>query len=199
MYVGSIDGSSSKVVLNTHSNAIYTNGYLLFVREHTLLAQKFDTENLELSGNAVPIAEQIRFDGNYNHSSFSSSQNGVLIYEGTLAPALNQMAVLNRDGSKITVIEGTQSVQEGAFSPDNSKIAYSSVDQRQHNEDIWVYDIVRKLSIRLTFNPKDENDPIWSPDGKKIIYTSVQGNGRGIFIKNADGTGDEKEAPFLRF
>ena len=191
--VGSIDGSSSKVVLNSHSNAIYANGYLLFVREQTLLAQKFDTGNLELSGNAVPIAEQIRFDGNYNHSSFSASQNGILIYEGNLAPALNQLAIINRDGSKITVIESTQSVKEGAFSPDNSKIAYSSVDQRQHNEDIWVYDIARKLSIRLTFNPKDETDPIWSSDGKKIIYTSVQGNGGGVFIKNADGTGDEKK------
>ncbi len=56
-----------------------------------------------------------------------------------------------------------------------------------------MYDIVRKLSIRLTFNPKDETDPIWSPDGKKIIYTSVHGNGGGVFIKNADGTGEEKK------
>jgi serine/threonine protein kinase len=191
--VGSIDESISKVVLNSHSNAIYANGYLLFVREQTLLAQKFDTGNLELSGNAVPVVEQVRFDGNYNHSSFSASQNGILIYEGTLAPALNQMAIINRSGSEITVVEGTQSVQEGAFSPDNSMIAYSSIDQRQHNEDIWVYDIVRKLSIRLSFNPKDETDPIWSPDGKKIIYTSVLGNGGGVFIKNADGTGDEKK------
>ena len=191
--VGSINGSISKVVLKSHSNAIYVNGYLLFVREQTLLAQKFDTENLELKGNAVPIAEQVRFNGNYYHGSFSASQNGVLIYEGNLAPALNQMAVFNRDGSKITSIEGTQSVQEGAFSPDNSKIAYSSIDQRQRNEDIWVYDITRKLSIRLTFNPKDETDPIWSPDGKRIIYTSILGNGGGVFTKNADGTGEEKK------
>jgi serine/threonine protein kinase len=191
--VGSIDGSISKVVLKSHSNAIYANGYLLFVREQTLLAQKFDTGNLELKGNAVPIAEQIRFDGTFNHGSFSASQNGVLIYEGNLAPVLNQMAVFNRDGSKITVLEGTQSVQEGAFSPDNSKIAYSTVSQQQRNENIWVYDISRKLSIRLTFNPKLENDPIWSPDGKKIIYTSDHGDGRGVFIKNADGTGDERK------
>jgi serine/threonine protein kinase len=191
--VGSIDGSISKVVLKSHSNAIFVNGYLLFVREQTLLAQKFDTENLELKGNAVPIAEQVRFDGNYFHGSFSASQNGVLIYEGNLAPALNQMAVFNRSGSQITVIEGTQSVQEGAFSPDNSMIAYSTVSQQKRNENIWVYDISRKLSIRLTFSPKFENDPIWSPDGKKIIYTSDHGGGRGIFIKNADGTGDEKK------
>ena len=191
--VGSIDGSISKDVLNSHSNAIYANGYLLFVREQTLLAQKFDTENFELSGNAVPIAEQVRFDGNYNHSSFYASQNGILIYEGILAPALNQMAIIDRSGSKITGIKGTQSIQEGAFSPDNSKIAYSSIDQHQHNEDIWVYDITRKLSIRLTFNPKDETDPIWSPDGKRIIYSSNQGNSGGVLIKNADGTGDEKK------
>ena len=191
--VGSIDGSISKVVLKSHSNAIYANGYLLFVREQTLLAQKFDTENLELKGNAVPVAEQVRFDGNYFHGSFSASQNGVLIYEGNLAPALNQMAVFNRSGSQITAIEGTQSVQEGAFSPDNSMIAYSTVSQQKRNENIWVYDISRKLSIRLTFSPKFENDPIWSPDGKKIIYTSDHGGGRGIFIKNADGTGDERK------
>ena len=137
--IGSLDGTAPKKVVNTHSNAIYADGYVLFVREQTLLAQPFDIGNFEVSGNAVPIAEHLRFNLNYNHGSFSASQNGVLIYEGGLGPAVNQLAFLSRTGEKIDIMRGTQSVYEGAFSPDGTRIAYSSTDLQQRNEDIWVY------------------------------------------------------------
>jgi serine/threonine protein kinase len=191
--VGSLDGTAPKKVLNTHSNAIYANGYLLFVREQTLLAQSFDADKLEVSGNAVPIAEHMRFSLNYNHGSFSASQNGLLIYEGGLGPTVNQLAYLNRTGEKVTRLKGTQSVFEGAFSPDGAKIAYSSTDPQQRNEDIWVYDIARSLSTRLTFDPKDDTDPIWSPDGKRIAFSSNRTSHASVFLKNADGTGNDEE------
>jgi eukaryotic-like serine/threonine-protein kinase len=191
--VGSIDGSAGKKILNVHSNAIFASGYILFIREQTLLAQPFDADNLELSGNAVPVAEQIRFNPNYNNGSISASQNGLLIFEGGLGPALDQLAIIDRTGNTITRMKGTQSVQEGAFSPDGKKITYSSIDTRQRNEDIWVYDIARSISTRLTFDPADETDPIWSPDGKHITFYSDRNSKNGIFLKNADGTGSDEE------
>src|SRR5208283_3139708 len=184
--IGSLDGTAPKKVVNTHSSAIYANGYVLFVREQTLLAQPFDIGNFEVSGNAVPIAEHLRFNLNFNHGSFSASQNGILIYEGGLGPTVNQLAFMNRTGEQISLMKGTQSVYEGAFSPDGTRIAYSSTDLQQRNEDIWVYDIPRSLSTRLTFDPKDDTDPIWSPDGKQIAFSSNRTSHASIFLKNAD-------------
>ena len=191
--IASLDGTVNTKLINSHSNAIYANGYILFVREQTLVAQPFDPDSREMKGNAVPIAEQVRFSLNWNHGSFSASTNGELIYEGGLGPATNQLAYFDRTGKNITIVKGSQSVFEGSFSPDASKIAYSSVDQQQRNEDIWVYDIVRSLSTRLTFDPKDDTDPIWSPDGKKIIFSSNRSGPYSVYVKNADGTGNEDE------
>ncbi|HEX9656570.1 MAG TPA: protein kinase [Bacteroidota bacterium] len=191
--IGSLDGTLNKKLLNTHSNAIYASGYLLFVREQTLVAQQFEADNLNLKGNAVPIAEQVRFSLNWNRGSFSASQNGVLLYEGGLGPATNQLAIFDRTGKIVTVMKGTQSVFEGSFSPDVTKIAFSSVDPQRRNEDIWVFDIARSISTRLTFDPKDDTDPIWSPDGKQIIFSSNRSSRESVFLKNADGTGSEAE------
>lgn len=191
--VGSLDGTLKKKLVNTHSNAIYASGYLLFVREQTLVAQLFDVDDLDLNGNAVPIAEQLRFYEGWNHGSFTVSQQGVLIYEGGIGPAINQLAVVDRTGENITIMKGTQSVFEGSFSPDVSKIAFSSVDLQRRNLDIWVHDIARSISTRLTFDPKDDTDPVWSPDGKQIVFSSTRTGSANVFLKNADGTGTEEE------
>jgi eukaryotic-like serine/threonine-protein kinase len=191
--IGSIDGSPPKKLLNARSNAVFADGYIIFVRELALMAQPFDPAKLELSGNAVPIAEQVRFNQNWNRGSFSVSQNGILIYEGGGGGALNQLAILDRTGKDVAIMKGTQSVFEGAFSPDGGRIAYSSVDQQQRNEDIWVYDIARGISTRLTFDPATETDPVWSPDGKKIVFSSDRKGNATLFMKNADGTGSEEQ------
>ncbi|MDP1675269.1 MAG: protein kinase [Bacteroidota bacterium] len=191
--IGSLDGTFNEKLLNTHSNVIYANGYILFVREQTLVAQPFDPDNFSLKGNAVPIAEQVRFSLNWNRGSFSVSQTGVLIYEGGLGPATNQLAMFDRTGKNVTVMKGTQSVFEASFSPDVTKIAFSSVDPQRRNEDIWVFDIARSISTRLTFDPKDDTDPIWSPDGKRIVFSSNRSRQESVFLKNADGTGSETE------
>jgi eukaryotic-like serine/threonine-protein kinase len=193
VFVASLDGTVNRQLLNTHSNAIYADGYVLFVREQTLMAQPFDAGNLQLSGNAVPIAEQVRFNGGWNRGSFTVSQQGLLMYEGGLGPAINQLAIFDRRGENVTVMKGAQYVFEGAFSPDVRKIAFSSVDPQRRNEDIWVYDIVRSLSTRLTFDPKDDTDPAWSPDGKRIVFSSNRAGTANIYVKNADGTGTEEE------
>ncbi|MBI2428498.1 MAG: serine/threonine-protein kinase [Ignavibacteriales bacterium] len=191
--VGSLDGTPGKKLINTHSNAIYANGYLLFVREQTLVAQPFDADDLSVNGNAVPIAEQLRFSLNWNRGSFSASESGVLIYEGGLGPATNQLAMFDRTGKNVVVMKGTQSVFEASFSPDMTKIAFSSVDPQRRNEDIWVYDLARSISTRLTFDQKDDTDPIWSPDGKRIVFSSNRSNRETVLLKNADGTGSETE------
>ncbi len=192
VYVGSLDGEPRKKLLNTRSNAIYASGHVLFVREATLVAQAFDADRLELTGNAVPIAEQVRFNQNWNRGSFSASQNGMLIYEGGVGPAINQLAIFDRTGKNVTIMKGTQSVFEGAFSPDQRKIAFSSIDPNQRNEDIWVYDIARSITTRLTFDPGTETDPVWSPDGKQVVFASDRLKNTLLYVKNSDGTGNDQ-------
>ncbi len=193
VYAGSLDGQLKKELLNTHSNAMYADGYLLFVREQSLMATPFDAGNMQLTGNAVPIAEQVRFNEGWNRGSFTVSQQGLLMYEGGVGPAINQLAMFDRTGEHVTAMKGAQFVFEASFSPDGRKIAFSSVDPQRRNEDIWVYDIASSLSTRLTFDPKDDTDPVWSPEGKRIAFSSNRSGTANLYVKNSDGTGSEVE------
>jgi hypothetical protein len=83
IYLGSLDSGERKLLLNaTSANALYTQGYLLFLRETTLIAQPFDTRRLALTGDAFPIADQIRISGSTQpYAYFSASENGALAYQ----------------------------------------------------------------------------------------------------------------------
>ena len=79
--VGSLDSPDSQFVLEARSNAAYQDGYLLFVRDGTLLAQPFDPDRLKLVGDAVPLAERVRSDPLMGRSVFSVSAGSTLAYE----------------------------------------------------------------------------------------------------------------------
>jgi serine/threonine protein kinase len=82
VYVGSLDSKETKRILDTDYNALYAPpGYLLFVREAALMAQPFDAGKLALTGNAVPIAEQVGLNAASRVSHFTVSESGVLVFE----------------------------------------------------------------------------------------------------------------------
>jgi serine/threonine protein kinase len=82
VYVGSLDGKTRKKIMNVHSNAYFANGYLIYTRDNTLIAQKFDTGSLELTGDAIPLAENIQYSNIFSRGAFTPSTNGLLIYLG---------------------------------------------------------------------------------------------------------------------
>src|SRR5262249_45411052 len=83
IYVASIDGKENKLILNARSNPVYANGYLLFVREKVLLAQRFATGRLELEGDPTPLAEQVSYEAGFFRGVFSASTNGALTYQSS--------------------------------------------------------------------------------------------------------------------
>src|SRR5437763_1124685 len=80
IYVGSLDSSEYKFILNDDTYAIYASGHLLFWRDGALMAQPFDAQSLQLSGEAVPIAEQVQMNLTEIRAVFSASENGVLVF-----------------------------------------------------------------------------------------------------------------------
>ncbi len=81
VYASSMDGKENKLVVHTTANAIYANGYLLYLRGSTLLAQRFDQSSLQLSGDPVSIADGVINDPGFNLSVISASQTGILLYQ----------------------------------------------------------------------------------------------------------------------
>jgi eukaryotic-like serine/threonine-protein kinase len=190
--IGSLDSKESKILMQTHSGAIYSSGHILFLRESTLMAQAFDVKRLELIGNPIPVADPVLEDEATLQLLVSASQNGLLGYmEGTSNTA-RELLVVDRGGKNVGGMPGPDAYLGPRWSPDGKKLLYTL---EAAGYDIWSYDIARQVKTRLTFasgSSQANFAAIWSPDGKRIAYASSRGGKFGLYEKPIDGAGNEK-------
>jgi Tol biopolymer transport system component len=188
IYAGALGSKEQVLVLRNDSKAIYAPpGYLLFVRNGTLMAQRLNTSKLAVEGDAVPVAEHV--DGR----DFTVSSNGVLLFrEGGVATA-SQLIWYDRAGKQGELaLPETAHFSDPRLSPDGSKLAVTIADSPA-TADIWVIDMARKAKSRITFGPGENLAPVWWPDGRSIVFGSNRDGGYAIYRRAADGTGaDEK-------
>jgi eukaryotic-like serine/threonine-protein kinase len=190
IYVGSVDGKESKFVISADSTPAYAPpGYLLFLRERTLMAQPFDAEKLQVTGDPFPIAEQVGFNPANGRAFFSVSDNGVLVYR-TRVFNDNQLAWVDRTGKQIAPIGSPGQILSVALSPDDKRIAETRADNQSGAQDIWI--IEQQRETRFTFDPANEASPVWSPDGSQIAFNSSRAGAFDIYVKASNGAGNEE-------
>jgi len=194
IYLASLDSTERKLLFNADaSNVVFSQGHLLFLREATLMAQPFDTQRLELTGEAFPIAEQIQIRSRGEpHGNFSASENGVLAYQTGVAAGGSQLTWFDRTGKQIGVLGDRAGYGDVWLSPDGRRVSVSLPDQAARTRDIWVYDVARGLKTRFTFDPTTERAPIWSPDGARIVVNSNRKGNFDLYLKPASGAGTEE-------
>ncbi|HKW24466.1 MAG TPA: protein kinase [Terriglobales bacterium] len=194
IFVGALGSKERRLILHNAWPGIYANGYLLFLRDDTLMAQPFDTSKLTIIGNSVPLAEHLTANSPTVYGVFSASNNGVLIlHTGGGTGSGMQLMWFDRSGKSLgQVISGTDLFPNPAPSPDGLRLAYSLFDSGK--ADIWVLDLKHQTRTRITFGPHLQGNPVWTPDGKSLIYSSIRvpGGLQHMYKKAADGTGGEE-------
>ena len=190
IFVASVDGEDEKQLLPVLSNARYVApGYLVYARDGSLRAQKFDLERLELSGDPILLMEDVQYMGLYQSHIFSLSDNGLLAYAEGTGVLTRQLTWVDRRG----VILGMVGEPGNYFSPrlsrDGKRIAYDQSEATTDSGDIWVLDLERGISTRLTFDPRNESSPIWSPDDRHLFFFGDYPGRSDIFTISSDGTG----------
>ena len=190
--LGSIDTTSSRTLfeMGNVSRVEYAHeGYILYVEQDNLMALPFDAGKLEVTGEPKPIA--MRIGRAYNTYAFSVSDNGTLLYQTSDQSSSSELVWVDRAGNRIQSVGQRDIYFDVDISPDETKIAYSLFDQQSANTDIWIYDLRRHVPTRLTFDPRPESAPLWSPDGKYVYYAIDQeGQGMNICRKEASGLGE---------
>jgi eukaryotic-like serine/threonine-protein kinase len=186
VYLASLDGKLNRLLLHSFARAEYASGYLLYLRETTLMAQPFDAGNLDFTGDAMAIAENVTETVGTWGAIFSASQNGVLAYSaGSLAA--NELRWYDRQGRNLSAL-GSGTYYGPRLSPDGERLA---VDFGDPNREIWVIDLRRGVKTRLTFGGGDvDAAPVWSPDGTRIAFSALSGGTRStVFEKKSNGEG----------
>jgi Tol biopolymer transport system component len=186
--VGLLGSTTSKTLFKTTTKVQYAApGYLLFVREQTLVAQKFDAASLTVTGDPVPLGEGLGTD-TVGLASFSVSRTGVLVYRGGELTG-SRLVWIDRSGRETPAIEAAADYHDTWFSPDRTRLVYD-VGEGGSKQDVWIRDLARGVSSRFTFGPSTNVDAIWSPDGRQIVYTSREKGPGDMMIKDASGTKD---------
>jgi Tol biopolymer transport system component len=195
LFLSSVDGTENRRVSPDTSSVAFApaylgtrNGHLLFLRENTLMAQPFDAETAQASGDAVPIAESIYFAFN-NFAPITVSENGILVYSSGGSVGTNRLVWFDRAGKLLGQV-GAFGAGWPSISPDEKFIGFSR--STGFNSDIWLRDLARGTDTRFTFDVSQNNDPFWSPNGDRIVFRSVRGGSTGLYEKEASGSGQDR-------
>lgn len=187
--VGALDSNEDKALFSTNTQAHYAEpGYILFVRDATLMAQPFDMGNFSLAGDSFPVAEGIGVN-NAGQAGFNTSRNGTLIYRAINSAVASELQWFDRSGKKLGSIGRAGNAFWPSLSPDQRLVALAMGGLLAN--DVWLYDISRETLSRFTFDPNNES-PIFSPDGKQIAFNKSRSGTEGLYVKSTGGTGAEQ-------
>ena len=153
IFVGSIDSTETKRLVSVDSPAVYDRqGYVLFLAGTDLMAAPFDPGRLEMTGAPIRVAERVQYSGaaSGGYSAFSVSRNNTLVYR-TGSISRSQLVWLDRMGKQLGQIGAQVNYAVPSLSPDESKVAVAITSDTGSN-DIWVLDVSRHTSSRLTFD-----------------------------------------------
>ena len=188
--LGSLDSPDSTRLLNADSKAMYAAGYLLFVRDQTLMAQPFDVGGGELRSDPVPIAEGVPANPSNGRSAFYVSESGVLTYRTGTGGNTTQLVWFDRSGRTLGVVGEMARYLDLALSPDGSRALVASFVQGEA-PDLWTVDVERGLRTRFTFRSSVDIQPIWSPNGQQVVFSSGTGIPYDLYLKDATSSAPE--------
>lgn len=165
-------------------------GYLLYTQGGALLAVPFDLDRLKVTGSPVPILEGVMSNPETGEARFTFSRDGTLAYiPGSIAEARRKLVLVSQTGTSQVLTQSEGAYEDLSLSPDGRRVALT-VEGPTWN--IWIYEIPRGTLTRFTFE-NDNRDPFWTPDGKRVVYTSFRNGKYGLYWKAADGSGGEEQ------
>ena len=189
VYVAALDGTDRRLLDRIHSRVLYTPpGYLLFEEQGSLMAQAFDLAALRPTGDATRIADAVSVFRTIGTAHFSVSQTGTLAYLGSGDGS--DVIWYDRRGNPTATGWAKQEYGGLRISPDGTEATAEVYDSRSGTADVWIYDLIRNVPRRFTADPVSERGTVWSPDSRRILFTTERGGSPNLFTKALDGTGD---------
>jgi eukaryotic-like serine/threonine-protein kinase len=192
IYVASLDSPQGRLVMKAPAMGEYAAGHLLTVQDGSLVAYPFDERNVRVTGPSIRIAERIPTGNPPGYAPFSVGGNDVIAFSSPL-PRSRQLVWFDRSGRRTEMGEpGDYSTP--SLSPDGTRLAVAIRGESSNSEtDLWLHDFARQTWSRFTFGAATERAPVWSPDGSRIVFTSVDADTvLDVYEKPASGSGEPR-------
>ena len=188
VYVGSLSSFERTRILGAGIKAVFAlPDRILFMREDTLMAQRLDLDRLALADDPVPIADPVGANVQNSAAGFTVSETGVLAYRSR--DARNRtLTTFDRSGAQLGTFGSVGFHRNPAVSPDFTRVAV----QDGATNDIWIFDRARATSSRFTIDRATDDAPLWSPDGRRVAFSSNRSGTADLYQKATDGTGQDE-------
>jgi serine/threonine-protein kinase len=185
--------NSYRVVVNDGSTGRYIpTGHLVYTRAGTLFGVPFDARRLVVTGSETPLIEGVSSDARILGMAgvpYTVSDSGLLVYlSGTQQTNGLTLEWMDRQGSAQASIAPPQEYGQARLSPDGKRVAASIRNPDGTSSDIWICELERGTLLRLTFAGRN-GSPAWTPDGRRVAFSSRQAEKSGIYQVAADGSG----------
>ena len=188
--IGLDDGGSGRDLVTSPASAWFAAGHLFFARDEMLMAQSFDPDTLEFTGEAFPVAEDVVVRPLTGAGVFSATDDGVLLYQTGSRDDGTILRWFDRGGNQGETVGDEAYYDQVTLSPDGDTAAIVIQDPTTGSHDIWLLEVESGLRTRFTFDRASDNYPVWSPDGESIVFASRRDGSRSLYRKSVGGTGE---------
>ena len=189
IYLAALNDTSRTEVVESDVNVISAPpSGILYLRNRTLMYQKFDLAEKRMTGEPKPIAVDVGTVPRLALGDFSYSPAGIYTIGGGRS-VNRQYAWFDRSGKQTGTAGPSGNYFDVVLSPAGTNAAVQKSDVQTGNSDIWIIDITRDLSTRFTFDAAVEDDPVWSHDGKFVYYSNTREGTYTIYRKPTSGIG----------
>ena len=179
---------TQKVVVRGGSHAHYVgNGYLIYVAGNTLRAVRFDPETLETRGTAIPVVPDVVTTETAPAGGADAvvAANGTLAYVRGIGVGVAQQTLVwvDRQGREEPIPAPVRPYFTPQVNPADGRVLVVA------DQDLWIWEPPQKTLARLTFTPGLDVYPLWTPDGRRVVFSSEREGARNLFWQTADGAG----------
>jgi Tol biopolymer transport system component len=196
IYGASLSGEKSRQILERASNVQYSDGYLLYLRESLLVAQRFDPKSLKFSGDPAPVAEKLDYWNARDVAAYTAARETLVFRHGSSQKT--QPMWVDRTGKEVGRFGEPGFYSTPVASRDGALVGLVRPDADGSKGDIWMVDTARNAMSRSTFVDGAEISYAFSPDGKRIAVCTIAGSTTaGVWIQPTNGSGehDKLEVP----
>jgi dipeptidyl aminopeptidase/acylaminoacyl peptidase len=179
-----------RVLIEDATNAIWVEpGYLIYGRGSDLMAQGFDVDRLEITGEPIPLSpRKLSFWEPKNFIPFAAADNGTIVY----LPESHRESVVRwygRDGRPLEIVGPASTYTDPRVSSDGKQIAWVEARSPSTRTDIWLRDVELERNRKLTLESGDYESPTWSPDGKRLAFRCQPKRVQDVCVKTIDEPG----------
>jgi eukaryotic-like serine/threonine-protein kinase len=184
---GSLSGDDPRQLVDHASNAAVHDGMILYFRGGNVVAQQFDERALSVRGSPVPVAEGVEYFNARDVANFSVSQAGSLLYRRASVRSAQPMW-MGRDGRTLGTAGPEGNYRLARVSPDGRRILFAKTDQQTGMEDLWITDVDRGTSTKVTFESTNLIFGVFSRDGRRLAVAKTRsGAGATVWIQPVAG------------